>query len=182
MIGSARFGNQEEFEDITSRHSNARYESDRIINEHSKQWDEFEDWKHSGVGQDFDEDSPVRVNKKKRSIEPKADFGHFTSDIVTESGSTPTDVIPQQPGSSYETVELSQKDEELSRLVSLDEEVDGVGTGENFDERDDEIVGLQREKDENISPSATRGKQMTVKEKIEKELDYVTAAMGLDPF
>jgi predicted DNA-binding protein len=65
----------------------------------------------------------------------------------------------------------------------LDEEIDGLlSEGVNFNERDNEIVGLQTEKMENLSIGATRGKALTVKEKIDKELAYVTDAMGLDVF
>ena len=78
---------------------------------------------------------------------------------------------------------LDQKDLELERLATLDKENDGLlSEGANFDERDDEIVVLQREKAENMSDGATSGKKMTVKEKIEKELAYVTEAMDLDYF
>ena len=40
---------------------------------------------------------------------------------------------------------LDQKDLELERLATFDKETDGLlSEGANFDERDDEIVGLQR--------------------------------------
>ena len=75
---------------------------------------------------------------------------------------------------------LDQKDLELERLATLDKEIDGLlSEGASFNERDDEIVGLQREKAENMSDGATSGKKMTVKEKIEKELAYVTEARTL---
>ena len=68
---------------------------------------------------------------------------------------------------------LDQKNLELERLVTLDKEIDGLlSEGANFDERDDEIVGLQQEKAENMSDGAASGKKMTFKEKIEKELAY----------
>ena len=38
--------------------------------------------------------------------------------------------------------DLSEKDREFGRLVSLDEELEHGLAGENFDERDREIVGL----------------------------------------
>ena len=66
---------------------------------------------------------------------------------------------------------LDQKDLELERLATLDKEIDGLlSEGASFNERDDEIVGLQREKAENMSDGAASGKKMTVKEKIEKNL------------
>ena len=48
----------------------------------------------------------------------------------------------------------------------------------NFDEIDDEIVGFQRVKVENLSTEDN--KKLTVKQKIAKELTYLTEAMGLD--
>ena len=33
----------------------------------------------------------VKLNKKKRNIEPEASFGQFTSDIVIETGMRPTE-------------------------------------------------------------------------------------------
>jgi len=103
---------------------------------------------------------------------------------VTESGQRPTQQLPADLAKErQESTKLNSKDHELNRLVTLDEEIDGLlGEGVNFNERDDEIVGLQREKEENMSEGATRGKQMTVKDKIEKELAYVTEAMGLDQY
>lgn len=58
--------------------------------------------------------------------------------------------------------------------------IDGM-QGENFDERDDEIVGLQTEKVENMSENANK-KALTVEQKVERELTYVTQAMGLDVY
>ena len=54
--------------------------------------------------------------------------------------------------------------------------------GQNFDERDKDIVGLKTEKMENMSESATRHKKLTVEQKVQRELAYITEAMDLDPF
>lgn len=50
----------------------------------------------------------------------------------------------------------------------------------SIDERDSDIVGLQKKNViENLSPDAYQG-EISVKEKIAKELAYVTEAMDLD--
>ena len=51
----------------------------------------------------------------------------------------------------------------------MDEE--GLAKGENYDERKNDIVGFKREKVENLSGP---GKKLTTKQKVEKELAYVT--------
>ena len=52
---------------------------------------------------------------------------------------------------------------------------------ENFDERNNEIVGKQVEKAEYYN-HALKKRELTIQEKVAKELEYVTQAMGLDPF
>lgn len=68
---------------------------------------------------------------------------------------------------------------ELERLAELDDGIDGV-SDQVFNERDNEIVGLQTEKAENWSTEVQR-KKLTVEQKVQKELAYVTQAMDLDP-
>ena len=66
------------------------------------------------------------------------------------------------------------EDADFSNLVAKD--LDEVS--ENFDERDNDIVGMKREKVENLSG---KPKKLSTKQKIEKELQYVTQALDLDP-
>ena len=78
-------------------------------------------------------------------------------------------------------MELTEKESAFESLARLDEDIDKL-TGEvNFDERNNEIVGLQREKAENMSDNAASGPKMTIKQKVERELAYVTDALDLDP-
>ena len=48
-----------------------------------------------------------------------------------------------------------------------------------FDERDKDIVGMQVEKQTNMGSS--KKEPLTIEQKVERELLYVTAAMGLEP-
>lgn len=69
------------------------------------------------------------------------------------------------------------KDGDFSSLVSQDLDEEGLAKGENFDERKNDIVGFKREKAENL---AGPGKKLTTKQKVDKELAYVTEALDLD--
>lgn len=63
------------------------------------------------------------------------------------------------------------KDADFSSLVSKDLEEEGIEKSENYDERKMDIIGKKREKVENLN---TVGKKLTTKQKIEKELVYIT--------
>lgn len=82
------------------------------------------------------------------------------------------------------TSEITEKDIKFDELSALDEQIDGLLSteGQNFDERDNDIVGTKTEKMENLSDYATRHQKLTVAQKVERELTYVTEAMGLDIF
>lgn len=97
LLRTASYSGQDEFEDFTQRHSEMKYEEDRILRQQDERHRKFEEWKESderfwkdgkGTGHKI-----VQTRLKKRTIEPEAKFGQFTSDIVTESGHRPTDFI-----------------------------------------------------------------------------------------
>ena len=83
-----------------------------------------------------------------------------------------------------ESTELTAKEQAFEQLAELDEQLDGLmpDLDSRYDERDKEIVGLQREKTENISDTATTRKPLSVQQKVERELAYVTEALDLDPY
>ena len=56
--------------------------------------------------------------------------------------------------------------------------------GHNFNERTKDIVGMQTAKTEDMSDQSRYAKKenLTVEQKVAKELDYVTQAMDLDEF
>lgn len=65
---------------------------------------------------------------------------------------------------------MVQRDKLNDRLLDKDAK---------FDEIDDEIVGLQRKKRENLSTEEKA--KLTTAQKIQKELTYLTQAMDLSP-
>ena len=68
-------------------------------------------------------------------------------------------------------------DFDFEKMVRQDEKEETMlHEGADYDERDRDIVGFQTEKIENLNAK----KRLSIKQKIEKELAYVTNAMGLD--
>ncbi len=73
---------------------------------------------------------------------------------------------------------LAGPDAEFTSLVNMDEQSEQLQQeGTNWNERSKDIVGLKREKIDNLNSL----RKMTTKQKIEKELTYVTQALDLDP-
>lgn len=69
-------------------------------------------------------------------------------------------------------------DFDFEKMVRQDEKEETMlHEGADYDERDRDIVGFQTEKIENLNTK----KKLSIKAKVEKELAYVTNAMGLDP-
>jgi hypothetical protein len=68
-------------------------------------------------------------------------------------------------------------DFDFEKMVRQDEKEETMlHEGADYDERDRDIVGFQTEKIENLNAK----KRLSIKQKIEKELAYITNAMGLD--
>lgn len=161
-----------EFDNFTNKQAQMKYTEHEIL---------YNKWVDEEKQRRLSERAAVQVNKPTRKIE-SSEFGHAKPNVAQGKMLKPEQSKVEDPREekALRSMRLSEGEREFARITELDRIKDqALERHGKFDDIDDEIVGLQRRKPENLSKEE-KGK-LTVAQKVQKELAYVTQAMDLDP-